>query len=124
MMKRVSLSGYVSAQLAGFLKPFADCLPEGHKSAVKDLIFLIAASASIMISSGRSFSPVSFSGPLHFSHVWPDASGRRSTSSFLKSMLRTCARTPLSSVTESTPRSVSSSCSTTRPAGSIAMPWF
>jgi len=49
-MKRISLSGYVSVQLASFLKPFVDHLPGIHKSAVKDLVLLIADSGSTMIS--------------------------------------------------------------------------
>ena len=49
-MKRTSLSGYVLVRLVGFLKPLVECLPETHKLAVKDMVFLIAGLVSIMIS--------------------------------------------------------------------------
>jgi hypothetical protein len=49
-MTRMSLTGFLSVQLSGFLKPFLRTVPSVHHRAVQGLVFLIVGSASIMIS--------------------------------------------------------------------------
>jgi len=46
----MSLTGYVSVQLDGFLQPFVQGLARESGRAVKELVFLIVGSASIMVS--------------------------------------------------------------------------
>jgi len=49
-MTRMSLTGYVSVPLDGFLKPFVQAAPPHYARAVKELVFLIMGAASLMVS--------------------------------------------------------------------------
>ena len=49
-MTRMSLTGFLSVQLDGFLKPFVQPVPSEYRRAVHELVFLIVGAASIMVS--------------------------------------------------------------------------
>lgn len=56
-MTRMSLTGYLSVQLHGFLQPFVAALAEVHRKAVQELVFLILGAGTIMVSQmGRRMS--------------------------------------------------------------------
>lgn len=49
-MTRMSLTGFLSVQLSGFLKPFVDSVDLAYRRSVQELVFLIVGSASLMVS--------------------------------------------------------------------------